>query len=110
MNDETKRIDETALEEERPMKRRGRKPKNALAAEETTATKAQSGDEERENIDYDYLLKVLDDAKRKIERKKGRDGIREKTNKGGFSEFLAYAVPTLFIFALGLQILMLFWS
>ena len=53
-----------------------------MAAEETTATKAQSGDEERENIDYDYLLKVLDDAKRKIERKKGRDGIREKTNKG----------------------------
>ena len=110
MNDETKSIDEVTLEEERPVKRRGRKPKNALAAEETTATKAQSGDEERENIDYDYLLKVLDDAKRKIERKKGRDGIREKTNKGGFSEFLAYAVPTLFISTLGLQILMLFWS
>ena len=37
MNDETKSIDETALEEERPVKRRGRKPKNAMAAEETTA-------------------------------------------------------------------------
>ena len=89
MNDETKRIDETALEEERPVKRRGRKPKNALAAEETTATKAQSENKERANIDYDYLLKVLDDAKRKIERKKGRDGIREKTNKGSKTEILA---------------------
>ena len=66
MNDETKRIDEVALEEEIPVKRSGRKPKNALAAQETTATKAQSDNEERENIDYDYLLKVLDDAKRKI--------------------------------------------
>ena len=86
-------------------KKPGPKPKNKT--QEEVANSDKNVLVFSEPFDYDYVIKVLDEAKRKIERQKEKEGKKE-----GFgyrnNNIVAFIVPTLFLIVLGIQFILLF--
>ena len=86
-------------------KKPGPKPKNKIQEEVTNSDKNVAVLNEAFN--YDYVIKVLDEAKRKIERQKEKEG-----NKGTFgpinNNIASFIVPALFLIVLGIQFILLF--
>ena len=95
----------TTTEVVKVRKKPGPKPKNKIQEEVTNSDKNVSVLDEAFN--YDYVIKVLDEAKRKIERQKEKEG-----KKGGFgsrnNNIASFIVPALFLIVLGIQFILLF--
>ena len=95
----------TTTEVVKVRKKPGPKPKNKIQEEVTNSDKNVAVLDEAFN--YDYVIKVLDEAKRKIERQKEKEG-----KKGGFgsrnNNIASFIVPALFLIVLGIQFILLF--
>ena len=98
---ENNETEETTTEEVKVRKKPGSKPNKATEAEENENNKNS------EILDYNYVIKVLDEAKNKIERQKEKEG-----NKGTFgprnNNIASFIVPALFLIVLGIQFILLF--
>ena len=96
---ENNETEETKTEEVKARKEPGPKPKKATEAEENENNKNS------EIPDYDYVIKVLDEAKNKIERRKEKEGKKEDLRS---SNPVSFIVPSLFLIVLAIQFVMLF--
>ncbi len=84
-----------------PKKKPGPKPK-ALQEQKEIANEKP--------LNYDYVIKVLDDAKKKIERKKAKSGVKEKKETKFDSSFISFIIPGIFLLILSIKIIFLFVS
>ncbi len=84
-----------------PKKKPGPKPK-ALQEQKEIANEKP--------LNYDYVIKVLDDAKKKIERKKAKSGMKEKKETKFDTSFLSLLIPGIFLLILSIKIIFLFVS
>lgn len=97
---ENNETEETTTEEVKARKEPGPKPKKATEAEENENNKNS------EIPDYDYVIKVLDEAKNKIERRKDKEVKKEDLRSS--SNPVSFIVPSLFLIVLAIQFVMLF--
>lgn len=97
---ENNETEETKTEEVKVRKKPGPKPNKATEAEENENNKNS------EIPDYDYVIKVLDEAKNKIERRKEKEGKKEDLRSN--SNPVTFIVPSLFFIVLAIQFVMLF--
>lgn len=97
---ENNETEETKTEEVKARKEPGPKPKKATEAEENENNKNS------EIPDYDYVIKVLDEAKNKIERRKDKEVKKEDLRSS--SNPVSFIVPSLFLIVLAIQFVMLF--
>ena len=97
---ENNETEETKTEEVKARKEPGPKPKKATEAEENENNKNS------EIPDYDYVIKVLDEAKNKIERRKDKEVKKEDLRSS--SNPVTFIVPSLFLIVLAIQFVMLF--
>ena len=97
---ENNETEETKTEEVKVRKKPGPKPNKATEAEENENNKNS------EILDYNYVIKVLDEAKNKIERRKEKEGKKEDLRSS--SNPVTFIVPSLFLIVLAIQFVMLF--
>ena len=97
---ENNETEETKTEEVKVRKKPGPKPNKATEAEENENNKNS------EILDYNYVIKVLDEAKNKIERQKEKEGKKEDLMSS--SNPVSFIVPSLFLIVLAIQFVMLF--
>lgn len=96
---ENNETEETKTEEVKVRREPGPKTKKATEVEENENNKNS------EIPDYDYVIKVLDEAKNKIERRKEKEGKKEDLRS---SNPVTFIVPSLFLIVLAIQFVMLF--
>ena len=96
---ENNETEETKTEEVKVRREPGPKTKKATEVEENENNKNS------EILDYDYVIKVLDEAKNKIERRKEKEGKKEDLRS---SNPVTFIVPSLFLIVLAIQFVMLF--
>ena len=97
---ENNETEETKTEEVKVRKKPGPKPNKATEAEENENNKNS------EILDYNYVIKVLDEAKNKIERRKEKEVKKE--DRRSSSNPVSFIVPSLFLIVLAIQFVMLF--
>ena len=97
---ENNETEETKTEEVKVRKKPGPKPNKATEAEEDENNKNS------EILDYNYVIKVLDEAKNKIERRKEKEVKKEDLRSS--SNPVSFIVPSLFLIVLAIQFVMLF--
>ena len=97
---ENNETEETKTEEVKVRKETGSKPKK------TTEEVENENNKNNEIPDYDYVIKVLDEAKNKIERRKEKEGKKEDLRSS--SNPVTFIVPSLFLIVLAIQFVMLF--
>lgn len=90
-------------------KKPGPKPKKEQMKENESFSQGTSASP-LEPLDYDTVIKVLDDAKGKIERLKEKNRVPPFYRKKRFSDLIPILVPAVFLIILGIQFIMLFLS
>ena len=86
---ENNETEETKTEEVKVRKEPGPKPNKATEVVENENNKNS------EILDYNYVIKVLDEAKNKIERQKEKEGKKEYLMSS--SNPVSFIVPSLFL-------------